>query len=309
MTSLEPAHRPGLAALADAILIPPFPGTTPPPWILPGARATGWPESRSSARTSSATRAALTAALRAAGGRSSRSSPSTRRAATSPGWPTPPAARTRATPPSARSTTSALTRDVYAAIGADLARLGINLNLAPCADVTRARRQPGGRHPVLRLRPGPGRPPRRGRRGRPAGGRRGRLRQALPRPRQHRERLAPGRCATVAGTIADLRARDLPPFAAAIAAGAVAIMPGHLRVPELTGDSRRRFARRAVTGLLRGELGFDGVVISDALEMKAASGVFGIPEAAVLAVHRRASTCSAWAGTPTRRCTRPSGRR
>jgi beta-N-acetylhexosaminidase len=40
----------------------------------------------------------------------------------------------------------------------------------------------------------------------------------------------------------------------------------------------------AVTGLLRGELGFTGVVICDALEMKAASAVFGIPEAAVLAV-------------------------
>src|SRR6202012_6290709 len=40
----------------------------------------------------------------------------------------------------------------------------------------------------------------------------------------------------------------------------------------------------AVTGLLRGELGFAGVVTCDALEMKAASAVFGIPEAAVLAV-------------------------
>ena len=34
MTSLESGIDPGLAALADAILIPPFTGTTPPPWIL-----------------------------------------------------------------------------------------------------------------------------------------------------------------------------------------------------------------------------------------------------------------------------------
>src|SRR5215469_2246452 len=34
MTTLEPGIDPKLAALADAILIPPFPGTTPPPWIL-----------------------------------------------------------------------------------------------------------------------------------------------------------------------------------------------------------------------------------------------------------------------------------
>jgi beta-N-acetylhexosaminidase len=61
-------------------------------------------------------------------------------------------------------------------------------------------------------------------------------------------------------------------------------MPGHLRVPELTGSLPATLSPAAVTGLLRGELGFTGVVICDALEMKAASAVFGIPEAAVLAV-------------------------
>ena len=90
--------------------------------------------------------------------------------------------------------------------------------------------------------------------------------------------------ATVSGTLAELRARDLPPFAAAIAAGTLAIMPGHLRVPELTGDLPATLSPAAVTGLLRGELGFGGVVICDALEMKAASAVHGIPAAAVLAV-------------------------
>jgi beta-N-acetylhexosaminidase len=90
--------------------------------------------------------------------------------------------------------------------------------------------------------------------------------------------------ATISGTLAEIRARDLPPFEAAIAAGTMALMPGHLRVPELTGDLPATLSPAAVTGLLRGELGFGGVVICDALEMKAASAVFGIPEAAVLAV-------------------------
>ena len=90
--------------------------------------------------------------------------------------------------------------------------------------------------------------------------------------------------ATVSGTLAEIRARDLPPFVAAIAAGSLAVMPGHLRVPELTGELPASLSPAAVTGLLRGELGFSGVVICDALEMKAASAVFGIPEAAVLAV-------------------------
>jgi beta-N-acetylhexosaminidase len=82
----------------------------------------------------------------------------------------------------------------------------------------------------------------------------------------------------------DLRARDLPPFSAAIAGGTLAVMPGHLVVPELTGDLPATLSAAAITGLLRGELGFDGTVICDALEMKAASGTLGIPRAAVLAV-------------------------
>jgi beta-N-acetylhexosaminidase len=61
-------------------------------------------------------------------------------------------------------------------------------------------------------------------------------------------------------------------------------MPGHLRVPELTGDLPATLSAAALTGLLRGELGFDGVIISDALEMRATRDRFGIPGAAVLAV-------------------------
>jgi beta-N-acetylhexosaminidase len=55
-------------------------------------------------------------------------------------------------------------------------------------------------------------------------------------------------------------------------------------VPELTGELPASLSPAAVTGLLRGELGFSGVVLCDALEMKAASAAHGIPEAAVLAV-------------------------
>jgi beta-N-acetylhexosaminidase len=61
-------------------------------------------------------------------------------------------------------------------------------------------------------------------------------------------------------------------------------MPGHLRVPDLTGDAPATLSAAALSGLLRGELGFTGVIISDALEMRAVSDLYGIPEAAVLAV-------------------------
>jgi beta-N-acetylhexosaminidase len=61
-------------------------------------------------------------------------------------------------------------------------------------------------------------------------------------------------------------------------------MPSHLRIPELTGDMPASLSRRAQTDLLRGELGFAGVIVSDGLEMRAVSDQYGIPEAAVQAV-------------------------
>jgi beta-N-acetylhexosaminidase len=90
--------------------------------------------------------------------------------------------------------------------------------------------------------------------------------------------------ATIEGSLAELRLVDLPPFTAAIRAGTVGIMPSHLRVPELTGDLPASVSAAAITGLLRGELGFTGVIVSDALEMRATRDMYGIPGAAVLAV-------------------------
>jgi beta-N-acetylhexosaminidase len=90
--------------------------------------------------------------------------------------------------------------------------------------------------------------------------------------------------ATIEGSLDELRLRDLPPFVAAIKAGTIAVMPSHLRVPELTGDLPATVSGAALTGMLRGELGFTGVIVSDALEMRATRDMFGIPTAAVLAV-------------------------
>src|SRR5258708_10786952 len=90
--------------------------------------------------------------------------------------------------------------------------------------------------------------------------------------------------ATVTGSMDLIRRRDLLPFVAAIKAGVRAVMPGHLRIPALSGDLPASLSAAAQTGLLRGELGFDGVIVSDALEMRAVSAPYGIPEAAVMAV-------------------------
>jgi beta-N-acetylhexosaminidase len=83
--------------------------------------------------------------------------------------------------------------------------------------------------------------------------------------------------------IETLRERELLPFAAAIAAGAKTIMTSHILLPQLD-DVPATFSARVLEGLLRGELGFDGVIVSDALDMKGASGRNGIPDAAVRAL-------------------------
>lgn len=73
--------------------------------------------------------------------------------------------------------------------------------------------------------------------------------------------------------LAELRTAELPPFTAGIAAGALAVMPGHLAVPALTdGVAMPATVSRAILeGLLRRDLGFVGVTISDALDMAGAS--------------------------------------
>jgi beta-N-acetylhexosaminidase len=81
-----------------------------------------------------------------------------------------------------------------------------------------------------------------------------------------------------------LRERELVPFRAAIAAGTRTIMTSHLLLPRLDAEQPATLSPRIVYGLLREELGFEGVIVTDALDMQGASGVHGIPEAAVRAL-------------------------
>ena len=87
-----------------------------------------------------------------------------------------------------------------------------------------------------------------------------------------------------------LRGRDLPPFRAAIEAGARTVMTSHILLPQVDPDGPATFSSRILGELLRGELGFDGVVVSDALDMAGAAefpnpqGETGIPAAAARAL-------------------------
>ncbi|GAB3212522.1 hypothetical protein GCM10027294_39260 [Marinactinospora endophytica] len=73
--------------------------------------------------------------------------------------------------------------------------------------------------------------------------------------------------------LATLRRRELPPFAAAIQAGARMVMVGHIRVPAL-GEAPASLDPGAYA-LLRGELGFEGVAVTDALDMRAVARHLG----------------------------------
>jgi beta-N-acetylhexosaminidase len=71
---------------------------------------------------------------------------------------------------------------------------------------------------------------------------------------------------------ATLLARDLEPFRAGAAAGAEAVMTAHVVYPALDAARPATFSPAILRDLLRGTLGFGGVCITDALEMKGASG-------------------------------------
>jgi beta-glucosidase len=81
-----------------------------------------------------------------------------------------------------------------------------------------------------------------------------------------------------------LAAIELPPFQQAIAAGVASVMTAHLMLPALDGERPATLSRPVLTGLLRQELGFEGLIVTDALVMDAITGRYGAGEAAVLAL-------------------------
>lgn len=85
-------------------------------------------------------------------------------------------------------------------------------------------------------------------------------------------------------SLAELRERELVPFAAAIAAGTRTVMTSHILLPQLDSENPATLSRAILRGLLRDDLGFAGVIVTDALDMKGASGDTGIPIAAVRAL-------------------------
>jgi beta-N-acetylhexosaminidase len=177
-----------------------------------------------------------------------------------------------------------LTESIYALIGDELAALGINLNFAPVADVNSERR-----NPVIGIRSFGGQPESVARH--VAAAIRGLRRSGVASTAKH----FPGHGDTKIDSHLDLPviARDreqlgaveLAPFRAAIEAGVDAVMIAHIAFPALDPSGMpATLSRPIVTGLLRDELGFDGVICTDCMQMKAISSRYSAGEAAVRAV-------------------------
>jgi beta-N-acetylhexosaminidase len=160
----------------------------------------------------------------------------------------------------------------------ELAPMGIRMNLAPVVDVATASYNPGigirsfGADPLLA----------------------GRLGAAFVRGLQDHGVSAcakhfPGKGAasvdahvdlpTIRLSRAEYRRGHLPPFRAAVAAGVDAVMTSHARVPAFDASAPATFSRRTVEDVLRRDLGFRGLVVSDDLCMGAITRRWPVAEA------------------------------
>ncbi|MFI0482206.1 glycoside hydrolase family 3 protein [Actinomadura sp. 9N215] len=84
---------------------------------------------------------------------------------------------------------------------------------------------------------------------------------------------------------ATLEKVHLPPFRRAIEAGADSIMTAHVVVKAVDPDLPATLSPKVLTGLLRGEMGFDGLIVTDAMDMDAIDKKWGTREATVMAVN------------------------
>ncbi|MEV6318765.1 glycoside hydrolase family 3 N-terminal domain-containing protein [Streptomyces sp. NPDC051776] len=93
----------------------------------------------------------------------------------------------------------------------------------------------------------------------------------------------------VGADLTTLHARELVPFRAAVRAGAKAVMSAHILLPALDPDRPATLSPQVLHGLLRAPapedgLGFDGLIVTDGMEMRAISAAYGLERGSVLAL-------------------------
>ncbi|MFI6011995.1 glycoside hydrolase family 3 protein [Streptomyces sp. NPDC051243] len=176
-----------------------------------------------------------------------------------------------------------LTRDVAAELGRRLAACGVNLNWAPSADVNSNPSNPVigvrsfGADPALVAR-------------HTAAYVTGLQSAGVAACTKHfpghgdtavDSHHAMPRIDADASTLSD---RELAPFRAAIAAGTRAVMSAHILVPALDPDHPATLSRPVLADLLRGDLGYTGLIVTDGMEMQAIAATYGIERGSVLAI-------------------------
>ena len=84
----------------------------------------------------------------------------------------------------------------------------------------------------------------------------------------------------------EMEAEEFVPFRSGIEAGTDLVMVGHISAPELTGGDNipSSLSETVITGILRGELGYDGIIITDALNMGAITEYYEPDVAAIMAL-------------------------
>ncbi|MGW7414108.1 glycoside hydrolase family 3 protein [Streptomyces sp. NPDC054863] len=178
---------------------------------------------------------------------------------------------------------TALTRDVARELGRRLAECGVNLNWAPSADVNSDPKNPVigvrsfGADPLLVAR-------------HTAAYVEGLQAAGVAACTKH----FPGHGDTNVDSHHDmpridvdldtLHARELVPFRSAIAAGSKSVMSAHILLPALDPTRPATLSPQILTGLLREELGYQGLIITDGMEMRAISATYGIERGSVLAI-------------------------
>jgi beta-N-acetylhexosaminidase len=281
MTTLETTRWPDLTAAADAVLLPGFHGHRAPAWLrrriagslggvcLFGSNVGDPEQLRALTDSLRAEREDVVISVDEEGGGVTRLDSAT-------------GSRFPGVAALGRVDDLDLTERVGRAVGVLVAQAGITLNFAPCADVNLDPLNPVigirsfGADPALVAR-------------HTAAFVRGHQSAGVAACAKH----YPGHGDTAVDThlsvavidsdLDSLRSTALLPFAAAIEAGVASVMAGHLLVPSV--DARpASVSGRWLTQILRTEMGFTGAVVTDALEMAAIAGRYGMAQGAVMAV-------------------------
>ncbi len=176
----------------------------------------------------------------------------------------------------------ALAEQVAAALGAELHALGINFNLAPVVDIGH-----DSSNPVISTRT--------------LGANAERVSRLAVAQVRGFQSQGVGACAkhfpghgntptdshvslpVVRGSLDFLWETDLVPFRATVEAGIASVMISHVKFEALDPEYPSTMSRAIITGLLREEIGFEGLIVTDCMEMRAITQNYGAGESAVRA--------------------------